>query len=319
MCQTQILFCQKRCKSLAVTTIAQVRKEEIHQIVIMSKRAFSDIDTSISSNSPRKRRRIEKEEKEEEESPLPTTTNSVENEQDENQDPSTTNNEANDQSIEETDLSKMTKKELKELCKQKSLKVGGNKQELIRRLRNPDSASSKKSTKGSKRNSVKKVHDMLRNAGVDDPESVNPCLKRGIQRGYYQIDGPQSLDKVILKGGCSCCSEQIDVTIRMSLYQSTIGNDYEDGGEGGAVQCEDEECGGQYITRLCEGKPELDSGKFHNHCTECPGFGKCIYDYRNAHCDECNKHYFCGLSGFGCDNCARKQGRDFDDLYDGFW
>ena len=33
----------------------------------------------------------------------------------------------------------------------------------------------------------------------------------------------------------------------------------------------------------------MDSGKFHNHCTECPDLGKCIGDYREAHCERCGK------------------------------
>ena len=36
---------------------------------------------------------------------------------------------------------------------------------------------------------------------------------------------------------------------------------------------------------MCEGEPRFDDGKFHNHCTKCPGFGMCIDDYREVHCD----------------------------------
>ena len=41
-----------------------------------------------------------------------------------------------------------------------------------------------------------------------------------------------------------------------------------------------------------------------NHCTECPDFGICLGDYRNAHCLNCRNHYFCGNSGFPCDGCS---------------
>lgn len=82
------------------------------------------------------------------------------------------------------------------------------------------------------------------------------------------------------------------------LYQSTYGGDYEDGGEGGAVQCED--CCGMYVTGLCSSRPDFDSGKSHNHCTRCPDFGQCIGDYREAHCGRCGEHYFAGLQGFKC-------------------
>ena len=55
-----------------------------------------------------------------------------------------------------------------------------------------------------------------------------------------------------------------------------------------------------YVTGICGGRPNFDSGKFHNHCTRCPDFGQCIGDYREAHCGRCGGHYFAGLSGFKC-------------------
>ena len=47
-----------------------------------------------------------------------------------------------------------------------------------------------------------------------------------------------------------------------------------------------QECdyGRTYVTSVCEGKPSFDDGKYHNHCRQCPGFGQCIGDYREAHC-----------------------------------
>jgi len=80
--------------------------------------------------------------------------------------------------------------------------------------------------------------------------------------------------------------------------QSGYGNDFGDGGPGGAMRCE--ECGGNYITGLCCGSPGFDSGKFHNHCCECSDFGQCIGDYRSQHCHRCGDHFFAGLSGFRC-------------------
>eukprot|EP00484_Ammonia_sp_Unknown_P027375 CAMPEP_0197029236 /NCGR_PEP_ID=MMETSP1384-20130603/8739_1 /TAXON_ID=29189 /ORGANISM="Ammonia sp." /LENGTH=290 /DNA_ID=CAMNT_0042458367 /DNA_START=30 /DNA_END=899 /DNA_ORIENTATION=- len=200
---------------------------------------------------------------------------------------------------------------LKDLCREKGLKVGGNKTTLIARLLDPNSASAaKKGGKGSSRRSAKMVHDMLRKAGVEKPESVSDCLKKGIQRGHYTIcESEGGLDQVIHRGTCICCSRKYNVSIRDVLYQSDYGGDYEDGGEGGAIQCED--CCGLYVTRLCEGRPQFDSGKFHNHCTECPGFGQCIGDYREAHCGRCGKHYFQGLSGFDCQHCERRRGGGF--------
>ena len=71
--------------------------------------------------------------------------------------------------------------------------------------------------------------------------------------------------------------------------------DYDDGAEKGALQCD--ECGiGAYVTGMCESSHlQQDSGKFHNHCTECKGLGKCIGDYREVHCHSCGKHYFGGF------------------------
>lgn len=57
---------------------------------------------------------------------------------------------------------------------------------------------------------------------------------------------------------------------------------------------------------MCQGKARLESGKFHNHCTECPDFGVCIGDYRVCHCGICGHHYFTGGSGFPCNKCGGK-------------
>ena len=58
---------------------------------------------------------------------------------------------------------------------------------------------------------------------------------------------------------------------------------------------------------MCNGGFEVTTGKFHNHCTECVGLGKCLGDFREMHCDECHGHFFTGLSGFPC-SCAERQG-----------
>ncbi len=86
------------------------------------------------------------------------------------------------------------------------------------------------------------------------------------------------------------CPTVHKVTVRDLLYQPDYaGLDYEDGGQSAEVQCGDE-CGGLYVTRLCEGNPEFDSGN----------------------CPDCNKHYFQWLTGFDCDNCERKRSRASD-------
>ena len=98
-----------------------------------------------------------------------------------------------------------------------------------------------------------------------------------------------------------------EATIADVLDQPVYGgHDYEDGGQEGAVQCED--CCGMYVTGLCNGRPSFDSGKFHNHCVECPDFGQCIGDYREQHCMDCGKHWFAGMSGFACTHCGGGRG-----------
>ena len=142
--------------------------------------------------------------------------------------------------------------------------------------------------------------------GVDQAriDSVNPCLMRGIFLGHVKLPNENALEHVLLEAGCMCCgsARSLKCTVEDALFQQPYGGDqYEDGGEGAAVQCED--CGGNFITGLCEGNPSFDSGKFHNHCTRCPNFGTCIGDYREEHC-ECGSHYFAGSMGnFPCPNC----------------
>jgi len=157
---------------------------------------------------------------------------------------------------------------------------------------------------------VEKVHKLLRDAGVEgDLEDVSNCLKRAILEGHIKIDGPDSLDQIVIEDKCFCCSDNgdkspiIKVTVRDLLHQEDYaGTDYEDGGLEAEVFCPKCEVG-IYVTHLCEGEPEFDSGKFHNHCDSCPDFGICIGDYREAHCDTCGQHYFSGLSGFPCYYC----------------
>ena len=193
-------------------------------------------------------------------------------------------------------------KELQQLCNSKEISAVGNKTELIVRLLTPPSLNDSNLGNGSITES--QVHSMLRNAGVNDPVGVNPCLKAGILKGHYRIDGAECLDQILLEGRCEGCGKDLEVTIRDTLYQSCYGGDYEDGAAGGAVHCGDEECGKQYITRLCEGEPYFDCGKFHHHCTECPKFGVCLGDYRESHCRKCGGHWFAGLSGFPCEHCG---------------
>ena len=141
----------------------------------------------------------------------------------------------------------------------------------------------------------------------------NMCLNEAIRKRHIVLDAVNPGQTVVHRVGCENCGEDIKVTVDDLASQSNSGGDYEDGSMGGGVVCRETDCGWQgYLTGLCQGKLEVDCGKFHNHCTECKGYGSCMGDYRMAHCDGCNKHYFCGLSGFGCPKCE-------PDDRNGFW
>ena len=100
----------------------------------------------------------------------------------------------------------------------------------------------------------------------------------------------RDFDDIILEDDCICCGAPHTARVRDVLRQPTYaGFDYEDGGQNGAVQCEG--CTGMYVTGLCSGNAHLDSGKGHNHCLECPDFGECVGDYRNAHCRRCGDQH----------------------------
>jgi hypothetical protein len=169
-------------------------------------------------------------------------------------------------------------------------------------------ASSAAGSSGHTLDTVDKVHAFLKRCGAKHPERANPCLKAGLLRGKLQVppaclkegaDPTPYLQHVLLSTPCDECGKNLQCTVKQALGQCSSGGDYEDGNPGGAIQCK--QCRvGAYITGLCEGRPSSTSGKFHNHCTECPDFGTCIGDYRNDHCSRCGGHYFSGLSGFAC-------------------
>ena len=155
-----------------------------------------------------------------------------------------------------------------------------------------------------------RVHElMVARLGLTrtEAEEANPCFKCGVLMGHIVLSEATTLDTVVFRGRCICCSAPHTATISDVLHQPVYGgNDYEDGGQEGTVQCEG--CCGMYVTGLCEGRLSFDSGKFHNHCVECPNFGKCLGDYREAHCMDCGKHWFMGMSGFACSHCGGGHG-----------
>jgi hypothetical protein len=116
---------------------------------------------------------------------------------------------------------------------------------------------------------------------------------------------------VLISGKCpsGCCDHaEVTITIRDILQQTDYpGTDYEDGAESACVRCPDESCDtGIYVTDMCTGTPQFDTGKFHNHCKDCPDGGVCMSDYRIAHCVRCGHHTYMGQGGIPCENCGAR-------------
>lgn len=132
------------------------------------------------------------------------------------------------------------------------------------------------------------VFKLLTRMGVDDCSRVSKCMMAGLARGHIKLPEGGDLDSVIyeLHGEPGIdCRHLFKITLRMLLNQEDgPGND-----EGGSVVCENFVDGskgcqnfGVFLTQICGGKPRLEPyAKFHNHCTGCPGFGRCLGDYRN--------------------------------------
>eukprot|EP01129_Flabellula_baltica_P016312 TRINITY_DN8628_c0_g1_i1.p1 TRINITY_DN8628_c0_g1~~TRINITY_DN8628_c0_g1_i1.p1 ORF type:complete len:278 (+),score=38.89 TRINITY_DN8628_c0_g1_i1:98-835(+) len=204
----------------------------------------------------------------------------------------------------ETELKQKTNNELKELCRERNLKVSGNKTQLISYLMNPE--AHRKGRRGStaggsgRRMNLASVNKLLKACGIEDPDMASLCLRSAIGKGFVKVTDSDSLDEVFYRGPCLDCKEEVTVTVRMIMYQTDYpGMDYEDGADSAVIECG--ECESRmYLTRMCEGKTEFDSGKYHNHCTSCRGFGKCLGDYRQEHCENCNRHFYSGPMGFSC-------------------
>lgn len=173
------------------------------------------------------------------------------------------------------------------------------------------------------RRTKEEIYECMRNfAGISDPEShgYGFCLKSAWLQGFVPL--PTSVaemrEDMFFNMGCNNCGRNVGCTQYDALMQPDCGGfDYCDDNQEGALQCrnaydededEDEEggCGhGMYLSCLCSGRRQGRSGKFFNHCTECPDFGTCMDDYRMGHCQNCGAHYFRGNSGFPCDDCGQ--------------
>jgi hypothetical protein len=173
------------------------------------------------------------------------------------------------------------------------------------------------------RRTVQDIHEQLLMLGVGvEAFSGGNCVKRAMFLWLVKLPtSEQELQEVFWSGTCEECHAVVKCTLLDALKQDDSGGyDYEDGNEKGAIHCEN--CGRcSYLSRICSGKPESTSGKFHNHCHECPDFGECIAkeslplewatmlggagDYCMSHCSACGEHWFAGSMGnFPCTECG---------------
>ena len=172
--------------------------------------------------------------------------------------------------------------------------------------------------KTKKKFTVEEVNAQLKAVGFESDDSdgyfsgsCGGCVKQGMVEGKVSLPQVEAdLHAIFWTGTCNECDDPVSVTLLDVLNQADYGgSDYPDNTDG-AIDCE--ACGDyggrQYLTGICYGKPQAISGKFHNHCTQCPEFGECIGDYRTSHCSVCGEHWFQGNSGFPCTGCGSRDG-----------
>ena len=151
------------------------------------------------------------------------------------------------------------------------------------------------------------VDRALEALGVN-PKNANLCTKAAIMRGHIKIRGQAGdLEQEIIKEKGEC-GHMIIATLGDLLKQA----DYVEGCANASVTCKECNYERTCVATVCEGNFSFGSGKVHYHCRQCPGFGQCNGDHRDAHCSSCGgigcgKHYFRGMTGFSCDNCNKSR------------
>lgn len=146
-----------------------------------------------------------------------------------------------------------------------------------------------------------------------NPDDCSQCFMKGVMQGYIDIYTDDPMNILISTGSCLLsCKNTLEFRVKDVIHQwDYAGTDYECGGEGGAVKCPGCE-EGYYLTSMCEGRFQVDSGKGHNHCTRCRNLGQCIGDYRETHCRQCGTHFFGGFChAYSCPKCRLQ--RDVSD------
>jgi len=160
--------------------------------------------------------------------------------------------------------------------------------------------------------SCQQVHALLKSMGVKYPGKTSRCIRAAIMRGYIHITGHKAdLDQVVFETESGIvCNHGYKATLKQLLYQPDNGGMWYEQLEEAPIKlrcqlgrkCEDKELNKAFVTGLCMGQPELDSGKFHNHCEGCPAFGVCLGDYRDSHFNAVGQHTDTRhwLTGCGC-------------------
>ena len=218
--------------------------------------------------------------------------------------------------------------QLKDECRRQGKKVGGKKNELLERLRGNEPILK------TKVDAESRVNELLKKAGLSDPDSTSKCARKAISRKHIIFKGneaeldSQAVVKIdgkvhLLEVPCVGCEHILKPTLRDLLEQPDApGMDYEEGGQLASIQHNEDptntnNCPGTYLISMCEGDFSSNNGKFSQHCVYCPNFfGKHLGDYRMSHCENCGRHFFEGLSGFKCDYCGGDEDDDeFDEEY----
>ena len=145
---------------------------------------------------------------------------------------------------------------------------------------------------------IKHIHQKLDAAGFSS-DSASQCCVVAIARGYLRFTGlahELSADAIngltlqpIEVGLCHCGFRP---SLKMLLEQpDNPGTDLTDGAYGATVVCD--ACGERcFVTKMCQGKFLVESGKFHHHCQECEvGFAKCLGSFEIQHCHACGHHH----------------------------
>ena len=163
-------------------------------------------------------------------------------------------------------------------------------QDVVRSTKDTAAVSSSTQTKTKKAKTADndknmtcdQVDQLLQALGYDDPSQASKCVKRAIQRGFIVLD-EQGLDDQVLFSAVACdhCGSRLECTLRDLLDQPDFGGDDDDDDDDatasahhrrhGALRCKQCHEHNGYLTGMCEGRFDIDSGKFHNHCTQCEG------------------------------------------------